>query len=196
MARLADRVALIVGAGTGIGRATAGLFAAEGAKVVVTMRTEANGKKAVEEIRAAGGEVSYIVGDAGVREDCANMVAETQRIYGKLDILVHNAAFLAPGPVDTLSDDDLERAISAPERKRPPAHAGRVALADLENSLRRIFSAGPFRERDGDRVVGRRELGAGPVYFQTELCAVRPAWLFYPDTRRIWTRLGMAELCQ
>ncbi|MDB5393373.1 MAG: 3-ketoacyl-ACP reductase [Rhodospirillales bacterium] len=112
MARLADRVALIVGAGTGIGRATAGLFAAEGAKVVVTMRSEANGKKAVDEIRAVGGEASYVVGDAGNREDCAHMVAETQRIYGKLDILVHNAAFLAPGPVDTLSDDDLDRAIS------------------------------------------------------------------------------------
>jgi 3-oxoacyl-[acyl-carrier protein] reductase len=111
MGKLAGRVALLVGAGTGIGRATARLFASEGAKVVVTMRTEANGRKAVEEIRAAGGEAAYVVGDAGVKDECARMVAETERLYGRLDILVHNAAFLAPGPVDTLSDEDLDRAI-------------------------------------------------------------------------------------
>ena len=111
MGKLAGRVALLIGAGTGIGRATARLFAAEGATVVVAMRTEVNGRKTAEEIRAAGGEADYVVGDAGVRDDCARMVAETARLYGRLDILVHNAAFLAPGPVDTLSDDDLDKAI-------------------------------------------------------------------------------------
>jgi len=110
--KLDGRVALIVGAGTGIGRATARLFAAEGAKVVVTMRTEANGKKVVEEIGAAGGTASYVVGDAGIRADVINMVAETKRIYGRLDILIHNAAYLAPGSIDVLSDDDLDRAMS------------------------------------------------------------------------------------
>jgi 3-oxoacyl-[acyl-carrier protein] reductase len=111
MARLAGRVALIVGAGTGIGKATAKLFTSEGAKVVITMRTEANGKAAVEEIRSAGGEASYIVGDAGKREDCARMVAETVARHGRLDILIHNAAALSPGMVDELSDEALDTAI-------------------------------------------------------------------------------------
>lgn len=112
MGRLAGRVALIVGAGTGIGRATANLFASEGAKIVVTMRTAENGRKVVEEIRRAGGEASSIVGDAGVKDDAVRMVTETERIYGQLDILIHNAAFLAPGPVWELSDADLDRAIA------------------------------------------------------------------------------------
>src|ERR1700733_8748687 len=101
MAKLTDRVALIVGAGTGIGKATAKLFTSEGAKVVITMRTEANGKAAVDEIKAAGG-------DAGKREDCARMVAETVARYGRLDILIHNAAALSPGMVDELSDEALD----------------------------------------------------------------------------------------
>lgn len=111
MAKLTDKVALIVGAGTGIGRATAKLFCAEGAKVVITMRTEANGKAAVAEIKAAGGDATYVLGDAGKRDDCARMVAETKRIYGGLDILIHNAAALSPGMVDELSDEALDLAI-------------------------------------------------------------------------------------
>lgn len=112
MGRLAGKVALIVGAGTGIGRATARLFAAEGAKVVVTMRTGDNGRKVVEEIQAAGGDAAFVVGDAGIKDHCLNMVSETARLYGKLDILIHNAAFLAPGAVHEVSDDDLDQALS------------------------------------------------------------------------------------
>lgn len=110
MGKLADRVALIVGAGSGIGRATARLFASEGAKVVVTMRTAENGRKVVEEIRAAGGDASFVVGDVGIKEQAVNMVTETERLYGRLDILIHNAAFLAPGAVDAIADEDLDRA--------------------------------------------------------------------------------------
>ncbi|HLG86798.1 MAG TPA: SDR family oxidoreductase [Alphaproteobacteria bacterium] len=112
MGRLEGRVALIVGAGTGIGKATAKRFAAEGAKVVVTMRTAENGRKVVEEIRAAGGEASYVAGDAGIKDDVLTMVRETERLYGALDIVIHNAAYLAPGAVDEIEDTDLDKAIA------------------------------------------------------------------------------------
>jgi 3-oxoacyl-[acyl-carrier protein] reductase len=111
MGKLTDRVALIVGAGTGIGRATALLFAAEGARVVVTMRTAENGRKVVEEIRAAGGDAAFFAGDAGIKADTLAMVAETERLHGRLDILIHNAAYLAPGSVEQLDDADLDRAM-------------------------------------------------------------------------------------
>jgi 3-oxoacyl-[acyl-carrier protein] reductase len=112
MGKLDGRVALIVGAGTGIGKATAKLFASEGAKVVVTMRTAANGQKTVDEIKSAGGEASFMTGDAGSKDDCIRVVAETKRLYGRLDILIHNAAHLAPGMIDELTDEDIERSIS------------------------------------------------------------------------------------
>ncbi len=140
MGRLDGRVALIVGAGTGIGKATAKLFAAEGAKPVVTMRTAENGRKVVEEIRAAGGDAQYVVGDAAVQADLVHMVNETERLYGRLDILIHNAAHLAPGAVHEVSDEDLDRAISTnlkacfwltraalPLLKRAP-HGGRIIV--------------------------------------------------------------------
>jgi 3-oxoacyl-[acyl-carrier protein] reductase len=111
MGKLTDRVALIVGAGTGIGRATGLLFAEEGARVVVTMRTAENGRKVVEEIRAGGGEGAYVAGDAGIKADLVKMVAETERLYGRLDILIYNAAYLAPGSVEQLEDADLDRSM-------------------------------------------------------------------------------------
>ncbi len=112
MGRLDGKVALIVGAGTGIGKATAKLFASEGARVVVTMRTAQNGVKVVEEIRADGGDAHYVVGDASVQAQVLNMVNQTERYYGQLDILIHNAAHLAPGAVHEVSDEDLELALS------------------------------------------------------------------------------------
>jgi 3-oxoacyl-[acyl-carrier protein] reductase len=112
MGRLDGRVALIVGAGTGIGKATAKLFAKEGAIPVVTMRTAENGRKVVQEIEAAGGKAHFIAGDAAVKENCLAFVAETERLYGRLDILIHNAAALSPGAVDQVSDADLDLAIT------------------------------------------------------------------------------------
>src|SRR5215469_13229878 len=94
MGKLADRVALIVGAGSGIGRATALLFAQEGARVVVTMRTAENGRKVVDEIRAAGGDAAFVAGDAAIKAELLRMMAETERLCGRLDIVIHNAAYL------------------------------------------------------------------------------------------------------
>jgi 3-oxoacyl-[acyl-carrier protein] reductase len=139
MGKLDGRVALIVGAGTGIGRATALLFAREGAKVVVTMRTEANGRKVVEEIEAMGGEAAFVAGDAGIKTETQRMVAETERLFGRLDILIHNAAHLAQGSVEHLDDAELDRSVdlnfkacfwlvraALPALKRSPA--GRVIV--------------------------------------------------------------------
>jgi 3-oxoacyl-[acyl-carrier protein] reductase len=111
MGKLTNKVALIVGGGGGIGRATAQLFAAEGAKVVVTMRTAATAARVVEEIRAAGGEASFVVGDAGISADITRMVSETEKRHGQLDILIHNAALFAPGAVQDISDELLDKAV-------------------------------------------------------------------------------------
>jgi NAD(P)-dependent dehydrogenase (short-subunit alcohol dehydrogenase family) len=74
MGRLQDKVALVTGAGSGIGRASAGLFAAEGARVVAFDRSEAV-HETVEAIRAAGGQAEGMTGDAGLEDDVAGAVA-------------------------------------------------------------------------------------------------------------------------
>jgi len=90
MGRLQDRVALVTGAGSGIGRASARLFAAEGAKVVAFDRSEAV-HETVQMIRDAGGVATGLTGDAGLEDDVAAAVARAVADYGRLDICYANA---------------------------------------------------------------------------------------------------------
>ena len=91
MGRLENKIAVITGGNSGIGRATAILFCREGAKVVIAARREAENKKVVEEITAIGGEIMAVRGDVSVKEDCERIVAETIKKFGRIDILVNNA---------------------------------------------------------------------------------------------------------
>ncbi len=90
MGRLQDRVALITGAASGIGRASAKLFASEGAKVVVFDRAPAIDETA-EAIRAAGGEAIALTGDAGDEADVAKAVQTALEKFGGLDVCYANA---------------------------------------------------------------------------------------------------------
>ena len=89
--RLKDKVALITGGSSGIGRETALLFAAEGASVVVVDLNDEAGKKVVAEIEAAGGKAVYAHADVSKAADCENMVKVAEQTYGKLNIMFNNA---------------------------------------------------------------------------------------------------------
>jgi NAD(P)-dependent dehydrogenase (short-subunit alcohol dehydrogenase family) len=91
MKQLENKVAIITGAGSGIGKATALLFAKEGAKVVVSDIAEANGASAVGEIKKQGGEAFFVKADTSKPADNENLVKQTISKYGSLDIAVNNA---------------------------------------------------------------------------------------------------------
>ena len=91
MSKLENKVAIITGAGFGIGKATALLFAKEGAKVVVSDINEEGGNKVVEEIKSAGGEAIFVKANTASPEDNENLVKETVKAFGKLDVAVNNA---------------------------------------------------------------------------------------------------------
>ncbi|MDD6096582.1 MAG: SDR family NAD(P)-dependent oxidoreductase [Firmicutes bacterium] len=95
MDRLKDKVAIVTGSTSGIGIGIAKLFAAEGAKVVICGRREAKGQGVVDEIAAAGGEAWYHFMDITQPESVEALVKDTVEKYGKLDILVNNAANVA-----------------------------------------------------------------------------------------------------
>jgi NAD(P)-dependent dehydrogenase (short-subunit alcohol dehydrogenase family) len=99
--RLLNKVALITGGNSGIGRATALLFAREGAKVAITGRDEERGKRVVEEIRDSSGTAVFIRSDVRFARECRQAVDETLRQFGRLDILFNNAGvFYAHSVVD------------------------------------------------------------------------------------------------
>jgi NAD(P)-dependent dehydrogenase (short-subunit alcohol dehydrogenase family) len=96
MKLLEKKVAIITGAGSGIGKATAELFAKEGAKVIVSDINEANGKSAVDEIKKTGGEAFFVKADSSKPEDNEALVKQAIEKYGALDIAVNNAGIGGP----------------------------------------------------------------------------------------------------
>jgi len=94
MPQLQGKIAVVTGSASGIGRAIARRFAAEGAKVVVvTDRRVALGEETVELIQAAGGTASFVQADVAISQDVERIVKHAVATYGRLDILVNNAAW-------------------------------------------------------------------------------------------------------
>jgi NAD(P)-dependent dehydrogenase (short-subunit alcohol dehydrogenase family) len=111
MGRLDGKVAIVTGAGRGLGRAMARRFAAEGAKVAVLSLTPANVERVVGEITAAGGTALGVVCDVGDEQQIKSAVAKTVQAFGAIDIVVNNAFDVASAfsSVLDLSVDQLQR---------------------------------------------------------------------------------------
>src|SRR5579871_1465231 len=92
MNRLQNKVAIITGGGAGIGRATCELFAEEGAAVVIAERDASTGRGVAEQIQKKGGQALFVQTDVADEASIERMVAEAVRVYGRLNILVNNAA--------------------------------------------------------------------------------------------------------
>ena len=106
--RLADKVALITGGTSGMGRATAVLFAQEGARVAITGRNEARGREVLEEIEQAGGTAIFFRSDVRFAEDCRRAVEETLQAFGRLDILFNNAGVLYANTVLDCTEEEWD----------------------------------------------------------------------------------------
>ena len=94
--RLQNKVALITGGNSGIGEATAVLFAQEGARIAITGRNPERGRAVADEIKKHAGEAIFIRTDVRLAEDCRRAVDETLRAFGRLDVLFNNAGVFYP----------------------------------------------------------------------------------------------------
>ena len=106
MGSLKDKVAIITGSGSGIGRAAAILYAREGAKVVVSDINEEHGNAVVAEISKTGGQAFFIKADTSKAEDNQNLVEQTLAKYGALHIAVNNAGI--GGPLGNIADYPID----------------------------------------------------------------------------------------
>ena len=104
--RLKDKVALITGGGSGIGRQSALLFSREGAAVLVADVNDTGGNETVAMVQQAGGDAAYCRADVSKAGDCENMVAQAEKAFGRLDVLFNNAGIMHPKDDDAVSTDE------------------------------------------------------------------------------------------
>lgn len=133
--RLKDKVALITGGGSGIGRASAVIFAREGGKVVVSDLNEAPALETVEQVKAINGETSFVTGDVSKNQDAERMVQTAVETFGKLDILVNSAG--------------VSGRAALPDSATPEEVWDRVIEVNLKGTYLPSWHAVPEMERAG-----------------------------------------------
>ena len=152
MNRLKDKVAIVTGSTSGIGVGIARLFVAEGAKVVVCGRRQEKGQAVVDEITKDGGEASYHFMDMTKIESVEALINDTVEKYGKLDILVNNAANvgLKDGRVDELTLDMWDAIFQSDVRGT--FYATKCALPHMEKNENggSIINIGSMASCSGD----------------------------------------------
>jgi NAD(P)-dependent dehydrogenase (short-subunit alcohol dehydrogenase family) len=112
MGKLIDRVALITGATSGIGKATAMLFAREGARVVITGRRRERGEQVLSELRALGGACQFIQADHTDPAACSRVVEQTLAEYDRIDILFNNAGIVTGGTAESVTEEDWHNTLA------------------------------------------------------------------------------------
>ncbi|MDR2049312.1 MAG: SDR family oxidoreductase [Treponema sp.] len=110
--RLKDKIAIVTGTRTGIGKAIALRFAREGASVVTCIRQGKGGEDTANEIKAAGGKALFVQCDVSSEADVINAVKKTVETYGRLDIIVNNAGVNFVKPFAETTAEDWDRVIN------------------------------------------------------------------------------------
>ena len=129
--RLKDKVAVITGAGSGMGKEMAKLFAAEGAKVVAADIVPTGVEQVVAEITAAGGTATAVVANVAKEDDVEAMINTAVNTYGRLDVLVNNAGIMDRAtPVADCSDELWNRVMAV--NLNGPFYACRLAVPIMQ----------------------------------------------------------------
>jgi NAD(P)-dependent dehydrogenase (short-subunit alcohol dehydrogenase family) len=111
--KLDGKVALITGGNSGIGRATAALFAKEGAAVVLTGRNQERGEQVARAINEAGGRSMFVSSDVRVAADCRQAVEQTLERFGRIDVLFNNAGVFHPKKVPECTEEEWDETIDS-----------------------------------------------------------------------------------
>jgi len=111
--RLADKVALITGGTSGIGRATATLFAREGARVAITGRNQERGEEVVRAIGESGSDALFLRSDVRFAGQCRDAVEQTLARFDRIDILFNNAGVFHPNTVPHCTEEEWDETIDS-----------------------------------------------------------------------------------
>ena len=111
MKRVKNKVAIVTGGASGLGKSSAKLLAREGAKIVVSDIDEEGGKKVVQQIKEDGGEAIFIKQDVAKEDEWKNVIETTLETYGKLHILANSAGIGLGGTVEDVTLEDWKNLI-------------------------------------------------------------------------------------
>jgi meso-butanediol dehydrogenase/(S,S)-butanediol dehydrogenase/diacetyl reductase len=166
--KLEGKVAIITGAGAGIGEATALLFAKEGARVCCNSKSE-SALKVVEKIEDSGGHAFFSRGDVSVVEDAKRITDETVQRYGKLDILFNNAGIVILGRVDNTSPEDWDQTMAV--NVRGPYLVSKFAVPYLKKTKGCIINNASVVALKGVKDRGPYAASKGAVLSMTRAMA-------------------------
>ena len=198
--RFEGRVAIVTGAGQGIGAATARRLAAEGATVAVLERSPDTGAASVEAIRAAGGAATAVTCDVSSRESVEAAVAAVVAEHGRVDVLVNNAGITRDNLLFKLSDDDWDAVIGinltgvflccrAVQQQMVAARYGRIVNLSSRSALGNRGQANYAAAKAGIQGLTATlaiELGQ----FNITVNAVAPGYIATPMTAATAERVG------
>jgi NADP-dependent 3-hydroxy acid dehydrogenase YdfG len=127
---ISKKVTVVTGASSGLGRSIALLFAQNGAKVVLASRDETKLKEVAEEIHQKGGEAASVVTDVRNERQCARLIEEAIKNYGRIDVLVNNAGIGIYGPVEEFSTPFWKKVPRKPDVSKflKPEHVAQLVL--------------------------------------------------------------------
>lgn len=154
-----DKVVLITGGTSGIGRATAVAFAQEGAKVVVSGRRAAEGQETVKLIEAVGGAGKFIPADVAKESDLAALVSGTVAAFGRLDVAFNNAGVEWFGPLTEASEADYRRVFDI--------NVWGV-LAAMKHEIPAMLKTGGGSIINTSSVAGHIGMGGASIYIATK----------------------------
>jgi NAD(P)-dependent dehydrogenase (short-subunit alcohol dehydrogenase family) len=159
-----EKVVIVTGATSGIGRATALAFAREGAKVVIAGRRESEGTEVVREIEQAGGEALFVKTDVTREADAQALVARTVERFGRLDFAFNNAGiFIDQGPITHTTDEVFDVTMNVNVRG---------VLYGMKHQIPAILKSGGGAIVNNASVLGLTVVPGAPVYNASKFAVI------------------------
>jgi NAD(P)-dependent dehydrogenase (short-subunit alcohol dehydrogenase family) len=202
MKRLEQKVAIVTGAASGIGAATAQLFAREGARVVVADIREAAAEQVAAEIRATGGDAIAIGVDVSNSAQVKALIEKTIAAYGALHILYCNAGVLIPDTVEDETEDAWHRSLSinltgsylccrygVPELKK--AGGGAVLITSSVSGLRGEKGSAAYNATKGGLINLTKHLAVEYAGDRIRVNSICPGWIDTPFNDPIYEAAGL-----
>jgi 3-oxoacyl-[acyl-carrier protein] reductase len=149
MSILEGKVALITGAGRGIGKAIAFLLAESGCRVVLAARSTAQLEEVQKEIERNGGAARIVATDLARDSDLENLAAESRRVWGNIDFLINNAGWGKRAPVARLKVEDLDQTLRV-NLRAPMLLAKHLVPAMIEKGQGAVINIGSVSGKSGE----------------------------------------------